>query len=511
MPGSARHGSTKFLLPAGVVNVRRGAPSGGLVARVWLVLALVTGSAAAADPWMAPGDTGLRSDLQLLADEGIVSTPLTSWPLSWADIARDLSKVRDVELRTPSLDEAYGRVRREAFRNTRIHDVNAAAGASAAGHPIHVRGFEDTPREDAEIEGTIDWTGDRFASRLQVARVWDPADGERTRLDGSYVGVVAGNVLISAGYMEKWWGPGWAGSLILSSNARPIPSLTIERNYSDPFEVAVLRWLGPWRASFQAGRLEGSRADYPHAHFMALRLTARPLPRLEIGVSRTAQLCGEGRPCTAGTYWDMIIGNDNDQALAEQPGNQLAGFDFRWAPARRIPVAVYGQAIGEDEAGFLPSKYLGLAGLESWGRAGRWNWRGYAEYAHTSCDFSRTQPLLGCAYESGIYTDGYRFRKRAIGHALDRDGEGWTIGAVASRDAWTAHVRGYRVDLNALDAGETHTVAPRRGTLRGIEASASLQLQSARVRAGIGYDDATGPRVAVDSGLKGFLELRVYL
>jgi hypothetical protein len=498
-------------ISGGRIDVRRGPLKGRLVARAWLAVALLSGGVAAADPWLAPGDTGLRSDLQLLADEGIVGTPLTSWPLSWADISRDLERVRGVELRTPSLDEAYARVRREAFRNTRVHEVDVAVSASVAGHPIHVRGFEDTPREDAEIAGTLDWTGERFAARIEVARVWDPSDGKRTRFDGSYVGVVAGNVLISAGYMEKWWGPGWAGSLILSSNARPVPSLTIERNYSDPFEVAALRWLGPWRASFQAGRLEGSREDHPHAHFMALRLTARPLPRLEIGVSRTAQLCGDGRACTPGTYWDMIVGNDNDQSLEDQPGNQLAGFDFRWAPAARVPVAVYGQAIGEDEAGFLPSKYLGLAGLESWGRAGRWNWRGYAEYAHTACDFARREPLLGCAYESSIYTDGYRYRGRAIGHAWDRDGEGWTVGAVANRGVWSAHVRGYRVDLNELDAGETHSVAPRRGTLRGIEASASVQFQSSRIRAGVGYDDTSGPRVAVDSGAKAFLELRAYL
>ncbi|MCZ8132984.1 MAG: capsule assembly Wzi family protein [Steroidobacteraceae bacterium] len=484
---------------------------GGLATLGWLAVALLVGGVATAEPWLAPGDVGLRSDLQLLADEGIVATPLTSWPLSWADISRDLERIRGDVLRTPSLEEAYVRVRREAFRNTRVNEVEFAVGASAAESPVHVRGFEDTPREEAEIAGTIDWTGARFAARIEVARVQKPADDRRTRLDGSYVGVVAGNVLISAGYVEKWWGPGWAGSLILSSNARPVPSLTIERNYSDPFEFAALRWLGPWRASFQAGRLEGSRDDHPRAHFMALRLTARPLPRLEIGVSRTAQLCGEGRACTLGSYWDMIVGNDNDQALGEQPGNQLAGFDFRWSPSRRVPVAVYGQAIGEDEAGFLPSKYLGLAGLESWGQAGRWNWRGYAEYARTSCDFSRREPLPGCAYESSIFTDGYRYRGRAIGHAWDRDGEGWTVGAVATRGAWSAHLRAHRVDLNALDAGETHSVAPRRGTLRGIETAASLDLHSARIRAGIGYDETSGSRVAVDSGAKAFLELRAYL
>ena len=25
---------------------------------------------------------------------------------------------------------------------------------------------------------------------------------------------------------DRWWGPGWDGSLILSNNARPIPAIT---------------------------------------------------------------------------------------------------------------------------------------------------------------------------------------------------------------------------------------------------------------------------------------------
>ena len=43
-----------------------------------------------ADPWLAPGNEGLRSDIQLLADAGILRGPVTTWPMSWPDIARDV-------------------------------------------------------------------------------------------------------------------------------------------------------------------------------------------------------------------------------------------------------------------------------------------------------------------------------------------------------------------------------------------------------------------------------------
>jgi len=92
-----------------------------------------------------------------------------------------------------------------------------------------------------------------------------------------------------------------------------------------------------------------------------MRIELRPLPSLQIAASRTAQWCGDDRPCDGGTFWDMLTGNDNDQDLSEQPGNQLAGFDVRWTWPAEKSAGTVRQGIGEDEAGFLPSKYMGCS------------------------------------------------------------------------------------------------------------------------------------------------------
>ena len=63
------------------------------------------------------------------------------------------------------------------------------------------------------------------------------------RADGTYVAASLGNWMLSAGYLDRWWGPGWQGSLILSSNARPMLSIAADRNESTPFDLPVLRWL----------------------------------------------------------------------------------------------------------------------------------------------------------------------------------------------------------------------------------------------------------------------------
>jgi hypothetical protein len=120
------------------------------------------------------------------------------------------------------------------------------------------------------------------------------------------------------------------------------------------------------------GQLENER-HIPDTQFFGMRFTFRPLPTLEIGLSRSAQWCGEGRPCDASTFFDLLLGRDNrgddDINPENEPGNQLAGYDFRWSPTifgHRL--AAYGQLIGEDEAGGFPSRYIGQFGVE---------WTGY--------------------------------------------------------------------------------------------------------------------------------------
>jgi hypothetical protein len=249
--------------------------------------------------------------------------------------------------------------------------------------------------------------------------------------------------------MDRWWGPGWDGSLILSSNARPIPALTIDRNFTDAFGTTWLSWLGPWDLSVMFGQMESER-DVPDAQFFGFRFNVRPLPSLEIGFSRTAQWCGEDRPCSFDTFVDLALGRDNrgDDGIGvdNEPGNQLAGIDFRWSMAAfTLPVSAYGQFIGEDEAGGFPSKYLGQLGVETSGQLGKkWSFRWFGEVADTSCGFYESDGNFNCAYNHSIYSTGYRYRGRVIGHGGDNDSRIFSSGVffVDGDDTqWQAIVR----------------------------------------------------------------------
>jgi hypothetical protein len=258
------------------------------------------------------------------------------------------------------------------------------------------------------------------------------------------------------------------------------------------------------------GQLEDDR-DYPETLLFGMRFEARPLPSLQIAASRSAQWCGEGRPCDLSTFGDLLTGNDNDQSLEEQPGNQLAGFDVRWSwPGGRVPVALYAQAIGEDEAGFMPSKYLGLFGTETWGEWGSHAWRAHVEYADTACDFPTSPPEFGCAYTNTIYTSGYRYRGRSLGHTIDADGESIGAGLLLvepSGNQW--HLLARNVKLNRAGVAPEHSLADGPASLVDVTLSHGRTVAWGNIGVLLGYADLSGDgTVAMDEGARASLTWR---
>jgi hypothetical protein len=470
------------------------------------VLAALLSSMAQADPWLVPGDVGLRSDIQLLADAGLLKGPVTTWPMSWADIARDALAADDSEVDAMVAD-ALLRVRARARAASARGFSGAGMRVSAAHEPGMLRDFGDAPREQGELALRGSWLTRHFALNLQGAYVVDPDDGKKVRPDGSYLGFNFGNFMLSAGYMERWWGPGWESSLILSSNARPIPSLTLERNYTDPFKSRWLSWIGPWRASIAVGRAESHDVPVTDVRFFAARLNFKPRQWLEFGLTRTAQWCGGDRRCDWSTFVDMVLGNDNqvtDNEKSEQPGNQMAGYDMRLrSPWRTLPLAFYTQWIGEDEAGGLPSKFIGQFGIETWGSMAGGNWRLRAEYADTTCNFTRQTPEFGCAYRNSIYPQGYAYHGRIIGDSIDNDSRSYTLaGLLILRNGDFFSLKLRRAEVNR-DGGD-HAISDAPIDVDNVELRYSRGFAVGKVGIGIGYEDpATRP--GASSGAHGFV------
>lgn len=480
-------------------DVRACAHASMRLLRRWqlLALALLFPCVLMAGPFAPPGDLGLRHDVQQLADAGVLDLPVSTWPLAWGDLAAAVDEVRSEESLGPSVLASLARLRERVAEETQSGELVGELVANGDTMPARVRRFADTPRAKGELGAALSWTGMRFAMRLEGRVVAEPEDGKRARADGSFVGVVLGNWSLSLGQQAHWWGPGYDGSLILSNNARPVPGVMLKRIRSLRFSSKWLSWTGPWTASFFAGQLESQRA-VPDANLLGARVAFRPARGLEIGLSRTAQWCGEGRPCGLRSFWDMLTGNDNsgaddDLEREQEPGNQLAGVDLRYAGSLADrPVAIYGQFIGEDEAGGLPSRFLGQLGVETWGELGR-DGAGYRlslEYADTACDFPGGERGFNCAYGNSLYPSGYRYRGRALGHPMDGDGRMLSLrGLLAESDGslWTLTLR--IADLNR--GGETdfnHSVTPQPARYRDVELRHSRRLRYGSLEGGLGLE-----------------------
>lgn len=405
---------------------------------VFVVLVCQSYKPVNSEPWLSPGDVLIRNDLQLLADEGFLKVPLTTWPLSLGNIGFALEGA-DISQTNPIIFMAYQRISRRLNYESRVNHVGVSSFVSGSSNPLKSRTFEDTPREEGEVGGAISWMGRRFAIKVQGLRASSPLDNDSFRPDGSYIGLAVGNWMLAAGYQDQWWGPGWDGSLILSTNARPAPQLSIKRNITTPFKARWLRWMGPWSlASFMKG-LDDERV-IRDARLFGLRMTAMPLDGLEIGLSRTAQWCGANRPCSASVFKDLLLGHDNRGVnidVGDEPGNQLAGIDFRWAsPIGDMPYATYLQWIGEDsrQGGPQIGSWLRQLGVEFWGEfpGMAWQYRSHIEWSDTICregGIGLSKKKFGCAYNHALYMTGYRYQGRSIGHGIDSDSFSTSLGS----------------------------------------------------------------------------------
>jgi hypothetical protein len=451
-----------------------------------------------AGPVIAPGDIGLRHEVQLLADYGVIRGPVTTWPLAWDAVEADLRRSKDEQMILPvAVERARDRLLARAERESQRGRHRVKGRLAVAEKPTRIRGFANTPREEGEVSAGYSWFGDYLTVDLNVTGVDDPADGEDVRPDGSLIALELGNISIAASTMDRWWGPGWDGSQILSNNARPIPAFTIDRNRTDAFKTKWLSWIGPWDFSFIAGQMEKERV-VPNTRFLGFRVSFKPHPAWEIGLSRTAQWCGDGRPCDWDTFVDLVLGRDNAGDAGVTPeteaGNQLAGIDIRVSNTWfGTPMALYVNGTAEDEAGGFPSRYLVQGGIEGSGYIrSRWSYRWFAEYADNTVNALDSEPQFDLAYNHPeIYQTGYRYYGRVVGHGADNDARVTSLGIVLTNTEATTWEFLFRAgDLNRERLpDERNSLTPTAQEIVSADIRFGISTRFGRVEIGAGYEE----------------------
>jgi hypothetical protein len=211
---------------------------------------------------------------------------------------------------------------------------------------------------------------------------------------------------------------------------------------------------------------------------------------------------------------DLFFGKDNvgDAGVTpeNEPGNQNAGFDVRWTNLWfGTPVSLYGQMIGEDEAGGFPSRYLAQFGIEGSGISrDQYSFRWFAEVAGTSCDIVKSTVLYGCGYRNGIYESGYTYRGRIIGHGLDNDALVYSAGVVVVSEVGNSwQVLGRIGDLNRVGPELQHSVAQVPTEMASIDIQHTRMTKIGQFKIGLGFERREVMATGVNSrDARGFLQ-----
>lgn len=424
-------------------------------------------------PWAEPGSAQLRADVERLAAEGLIPGPINAWPLPRAQLC-------GAPIDSPSA--AARRVK--AYCQT---GDGLQVDMAVTSRPALIRPFGATAREQADIV----LRSDRQIGPLHLSLAAGYRSGQRgenLHLEPSSLALDLGGWAAYAGYVEQWWGPGHETALLFSTNARPFPKIGLTRLTPKPIDLPLLRSLGPVRLDAFVGVLTEKRTDFDNPALAGIRVAFAPTPGLEIGLNRALQLCGRGRPCDAGTILNAFVGlgNRDNTGTAEEPGNQLAGFDLSYTRSiGDTSLQLYAEAAAEDENNLLIEQFGWLAGANLAGPlASGGSWEARVEYVDTLARklFNKAGPRPGSFYNHFIYTAGYTYQGQVIGSSLDTDGRMLSLAGALTDTAGRRFYGSLRVITVNRTNRPSHRLSPTRRSFGLLTLGTELPSSDGRFR-----------------------------
>jgi hypothetical protein len=294
----------------------------------------------------------------------------------------------------------------------------------------------------------------------------------RGRLLDANVSFAFANNQLTFGKQTLWWGPAHSGSTLFSNNAEPITMLRYDR--VRPIELpGPFKLLGPIRAQFLIGRLEGTQ--YVHAKHMTVgapgsalsnqpwihaeKLTFEPTPNFQFGVSRTTLFAGANAPFTTSSFLRSIFsaGTGDEE---KDPGDRRIAFDASYRiPGLRECLTGYVDTFTEDEPFPVnyPKRSVWISGFAL---------RCVPQLPHLTI---RAEGLLsphrnefpGYYYFNVHYLSGYTNNRQLIGSWIGREGDGqqiWTTWQVSPRSSIEVSGRNMIASSNFLRGGSLRDV-----------------------------------------------------
>ncbi len=374
-------------------------------------------------------DDSIRQDLNWLNQQGVIQISTSTWPLNAAEIERQLDAAQYSETHALLQQQVIAQLRQ------RLRDQQQPMHFSLAAYTQNTLLSDSFERQQqAEraammrfVTAQAHWSGQLQLNLEQQPRI---ATGQHVNIAGSYIAFEGFNQQLILGQIPTYWGPAHEGSLIRGNATRAVLGVTAQRILHQPSSHDWLAWIGPWQYQVFAGQLQG-RQQFSKTKLLGLRVSAQPFANVEIAAARMLQWGGVGRPEDWPSFRNAILGNDNqcdknscdDQ---DNPANQLAGLDFRinLHPLIKAPLSVYGQFVGEDEAGLWPAKKMYQLGIDYATQLNQYPVQLYFEWADTRSNGT----ARGISYQHHIYKTGYTQYGLPLGHGVGGDAVLYSMG-----------------------------------------------------------------------------------
>jgi hypothetical protein len=185
-------------------------------------------------------------------------------------------------------------------------------------------------------------------------------DHDKLSFDNSYVNYEKGIAKLSIGKVDRIWSFSEKSSLILSSNSRPFEAISI--NLENKFNT---KWL-PSTANWSVELINGSTKNSLEGESSMLtgaRVIISPTERLSFEFLQTVQWGNQNDKFYSIAFENLLPIETNVGSKSHI--NKMAGFGLSYyIPLNENIYQFYSQAIGEDEAGNLPSCFALMAGIE---------------------------------------------------------------------------------------------------------------------------------------------------
>ena len=453
-----------------------------------------------------------RHHLQWLGDHAALPLTLSHWPLPAAAVRQaldrladdaDVQAARSFVIKELDVAQNHGRAQlhlRSESEGLNGFGENYTPGSSAQLSSPEWRSTLGDEWGDVSVAGRLGVRAEASPNSLQSQFSGVGTEGEfQLRPDGSAAVLGLGGWNVQAFSHRQWWGPGWQSSLVSGHNNPSWTGVGIQRGSAAPSDSAWLRWLGPWNLDVFVAKAQDPlvTANQPQGFlFSGMRLTLKPQPWLEVGLSRGLQTGGAGRPSGVKNFVKSFLGqelNKNPEDTFVDSSGQIAGYDVRvrcpksWA-GMLGSCAAYTQWMGEDAAGKvpLPFKFMSLWGVES--TYGQGQYRVFAEWANTntySLPWDSKAQFPG--YVNGVYSQGYTQGGRWAGSAQGSGSEVLTLGWMdaAQQRMVKLHAGKVHTSLGAYDPG----VNAPRGRLWGVGASQVLSWMGMRLTPELAYTE----------------------